>query len=327
MKQAFLPLLQRLKQNACRNPASASPARQYAQILEYGATVATLNFSRILPEGVIYALFEGVALLFYAVSGRRRNIALRNTEIAFPEKPLKERKGLVKTSYTILAESMALGLLITTNRVTNERLLGMVEADGWEHLEPIHGKGQDGLLVITGHLGNWELMSQYTGLRLDRKLHVIARQGNNNLLEDRIVRPLRERLGVGVFYKKNALMRIMKAINKGDVSGLLIDQKLNPPEGIYVDLFGKPAPTTASSALLQIRFGVKVVPLFMVKSGHRKYRMFIHKPVEWTDNGKPMEEQVQELAGIHQKIIEGMICQYPEQWFWAHNRWGLPKVK
>ncbi len=294
--------------------------------LEYAATIATLNFSRILPEEAVYALFKGFALLFYIASGRRRNLALRNTEIAFPEMPIKERRVLVKKSYVNLSESMALNTLIMTNRVSNERLMDMVETDDWERFDRTTDNSK-GLLAITGHLGNWELMPQYAALRLGRQVHVIARKGNNLLLEERIVRPLRERFGVTVFYKKNALMRIMKAIKKGDVCGLLIDQKLNPPEGIYVDLFGKPAPTTGSPALLQIRFGVTVQPAFMVKDGHRKYRLLIGEPVHWTDNGKPMEEQVHELTRIHQQIIEKMVRQYPDQWFWAHNRWGLPKVK
>ena len=170
-------------------------------------------------------------------------------------------------------------------------------------------------------------MSQYFSLRLERPLNVVARQGNNRLIDDRIVRPMREHFGVNVFYKKNALMRMVKAINKGDVCGTLIDQKLNPPEGVYVDLFGKPAPTTNSTALLQIRFDITVLPIFMVKSGHHTYRMIIEEPVPWSDNGKSFEEQVLELTRKHQQIIEKMVLQYPDQWFWAHNRWGLPKVK
>jgi KDO2-lipid IV(A) lauroyltransferase len=146
-------------------------------------------------------------------------------------------------------------------------------------------------------------------------------------LEERLVRPLRERFGMSVFYKKNALMRMAKAIRRGDYCGLLIDQRLRPPEGISVELFGKPAPTTGSAALLQISFGVPVQPAFMVKEEHGKYRMIVGDLIDWTDNGKPLEEQVHELTGIHQKIIEDMVRQYPEQWFWAHNRWGLPKVK
>ena len=147
------------------------------------------------------------------------------------------------------------------------------------------------------------------------------------MIDDRIVRPMREFFGVDVFYKKNALMRMVKAISKGDVCGTLIDQKLNPPEGIYVDLFGKPAPTTNSVALLQIRFDITVLPIFMVKTGARKYRMIIREPIPWTDNGKPFEEQVGDLTLVHQGIIEDMVRRYPDQWFWAHNRWGLPRVK
>ena len=63
----------------------------------------------------------------------------------------------------------------------------------------------------------------------------------------------------------------------------------------------------------------------MVKSGRRKYRFIIKDPIEWTDNGKPMEEQVLELTRIHQKTIEDMIARHPDQWFWVHNRWGLEK--
>lgn len=293
--------------------------------LEYAATAGVLKLSRILPEEAVYALFKGFALFFYIASGRRRKLALHNTKTVFPEMPKAKRKALVRKSYVNLSESMVLNLLIMTNRITNERLINMVETNGWERLEQTQEDGSKGLLAITGHLGNWELMPQYVALRLDRQVHVVARQGNNQLLEERIVRPLRERFGVTVFYKKNALMKIMKAINKGGICGLLIDQKLNPPAGIYVDLFGKQAPTTGSPALLQIRFGITVQPTFMVKDGHRKYRLLIGEPVPWTDNGKPMEEQVHELTRIHQQIIEKMVRQYPDQWFWAHNRWGLKK--
>jgi KDO2-lipid IV(A) lauroyltransferase len=65
----------------------------------------------------------------------------------------------------------------------------------------------------------------------------------------------------------------------------------------------------------------------MIKIGHRKYRSIVGEPVEWTDNGKPMQEQVIELSRIHQGLVEEMIRKYPDQWFWMHNRWALPKEK
>jgi len=297
--------------------------------IEYIATTGTLKLCRILPEGAVYALFKGFALLIYAASGRRRNLALRNMEIAFPEKTSNERTQLVKLSYFNLAESMAMNTLITIGRISDKRLLDMVDVEDWDKLRQRIAASKQGLLFFTGHLGNWELMSQYLGMRIkqdhEKPLHVIARKTNNQRLEDRVVRPLREHFGVHVLYKKNAFMRSVKALNRGECVGTLIDQRLNLREGISVEFFGKEAGTSGMPALLQIRFGITALPIFMVKIAPRKYRFLIGDPVPWNDNGKPMEEQVLELTRIHQKILEDMIRQYPDQWFWMHNRWGLPK--
>ncbi|RKX47722.1 MAG: hypothetical protein DRP64_00340 [Verrucomicrobia bacterium] len=299
--------------------------------LEYAATAGTLNVCRILPEEAVYALFTGFARLIYAVGRRRRTLSLRNMEIAFPEKSLSERKQFVKQSYLNLAESMAMDTLITIGRVTDKRLLDMIDVEDWNQLSQRIAASEKGLLFFTGHLGNWELMSQYLGMRIKldhgKPLHVIARKTNNQLLEERVVRPLREHFGVNILYKKNALMRSVKALNRGESVGTLIDQRLNLNEGIAVEFFGRAAGTSAMPALLQIRFDITTLPIFMVKTGHRKYRFIIGDPVPWTDNGKPMEEQVLELTRIHQKILEDMIRNYPDQWFWMHNRWGLPKEK
>ena len=221
--------------------------------------------------------------------------------------------------------------LITTGKITDKRLLDMVDVKDWNQLSQRIAASEKGLLFFTGHLGNWELMSQYLGMRIKadhgKPLHVIARKTNNQLLEERIVRPLRERFGVHVLYKKNALMRSVKALNRGESVGTLIDQRLSLSEGISVGFFGKEAGTSGMPALLQIRFGITALPIFMVKYAPRKYRFLIGDPVPWNDNGTPMEEQVLELTRIHQKILEDMIREYPDQWFWMHNRWGLPKVK
>ena len=299
--------------------------------LEYAVTTATLKLCRILPEAAVYALFRGFARLIYTTVARRRTLSLRNMEIVFPEKSLTERTKLVKQSYLNLAESMAINTLITTGRVSDKRLLEMVDVLDWGKLSQRITTSKKGLLFFTGHLGNWELMSQYLGMRIkqdhEKPLNVIARKTNNQLLEERVVRPLREHFGVNILYKKNAMMRSVKALNRGECVGTLIDQRLNLQEGIPVEFFGKEAGTSGMPALLQIRFGITALPIFMVKTGHRKYRFIIGNPVPWTDNGKPMEEQVLELTRIHQKILEDIIKEYPDQWFWMHNRWGLPKVE
>ena len=293
--------------------------------IEYAATAFMLGICRRLPANAVYRLFRGFGKLMYHVLASRTKLVLRNMEIAFPGKTLEERKVLAKNCYANLSDSMAFNTLMMCGRFTNEELLESVEIEGWENYEKAMALTKKGLLIFTAHIGNWELLPQYAALRLDEKIYAVARKTTNPLLEEKIVLPLRERFGVDVFYKKNALMRIMKALNKGGHAGILIDQKLQPPEGIYVDFFGKKAPTTGSSGLLQVRFGVIALPAFMVKIGSGKHRLILREPIQWEDNGKSMEDQVFELTRIHQQIVEEIIQEYPDQWFWMHNRWGLKK--
>jgi len=296
--------------------------------IEYAITVALMWLCRILPKRAVYTLSLGITRLLYHFLGSRKRLTLSNLGIVFPEKSLAERRVLAKASYDNFAESMAFNLLMMTGRITNQQLLDSIEVAGWENFEEAKRlTGEKGLLIYSAHIGNWELLPQYAALRLDTPLHIISRKTNNPLLEERIVRPLRERFGVEVFHKKNALMRIVKVIKKGEYAGFQIDQKLNPPEGISIKFFGREAPTLASPALLQVRFGVVVLPVFMVKPENGKHLLVIKEPIQWQDNGKSMEEQVVELTGIHQKTIEDIILEYPEQWFWMHNRWGIPKAE
>jgi KDO2-lipid IV(A) lauroyltransferase len=278
---------------------------------------------------MVYALLRTIATLIYHLVGSRRKLTLENLGIVFPGKSLAERKKMAKQSYANFAESMAFNILMITDRISNQELLDSIEVEGWTNYEEAQKltKGK-GLLIFSAHIGNWELLPQYAALRLEKPLHIIARETSNPLLEDRIVRPLRERFGVEVFHKKNALMRIVKVIKKGEYAGFQIDQKLKPRGGgIMIDFFGREAPTLASPALLQVRFGITVLPAFMVKPENGKHLLIIGKPIQWEDNGKSREEQIIELTRIHQKVIEDIILEYPEQWFWMHNRWGLPEGK
>lgn len=293
--------------------------------IEYGVVAGLLGLCRILPQGWVYALFRSLGIAGYHVVASRRKLAVRNMEIAFPDKSLTERKRLARQNFINLAESMALNTLIMSGRITDQQLLDMVETEGWEEFKQLSNTSGKGLLVFSAHLGNWELMPQYLALRSEKPLNVIARKTNNALMEERIVKPLREHFGVNVFYKKNAIMKMVKALNRGENTGVLIDQRLNPPEGIPIRFFGREAGTTATTALLQIRFNIQAIPIFMIKTGVHSYRFVLGNPVPWTDNGQPMEDQVRELTHIHHKIIENVIIQYPDQWFWVHNRWGLKK--
>ncbi len=293
--------------------------------IEYAAAAALLGMARFLPERGVHGLFQGIARMAYLAMGQRRELALRNLAIVFPDMSPRERRRIAVRSYQNIGDALALNALVMANRITDERLLGMIETDGWEDFLRRKAGYKEGVLAVTGHLGNWELLPHYAGLALDGQLHAIARQSDNPIIERKLVMPLRERFGTKVFYKKHALLHVVKAVRRGAVCALLLDQKLNPPEGFYIDFCGRRAPTGGTPALLQIRFGIPVQPVFMVRTGHQKYRLILPEPIPWEEHGDPVEEQVRALTILHQNLMEQMIRRYPEQWFWMHNRWGLKK--
>lgn len=263
--------------------------------------------------------------MFYILTSRTK-LTMDNLKIAFPELTKKERRTRAKKCYENFAASLAFNTLIMSGRITNKELLDIVEVDGWDNFEMADEMSDQGILIFSAHIGNWELMLQYAALRTDKQVHAIARKVNNPLLEERIIGPFRDRFGLNILYKKNALIHIIKAIRRGEYAGFMIDQKLRPNSGgIMVDFFGKKAPTVPSAALMQVRFGTIVLPAFMVKLDNGKYRLIIREPIKWEDNGKSMDDQILELSHIHQKIVEEIIREYPDQWFWMHDRWDLKR--
>jgi KDO2-lipid IV(A) lauroyltransferase len=149
---------------------------------------------------------------------------------------------------------------------------------------------------------------------------VVARQGSNRLIDDRIVTPLREAFGNRVIYKKRALPQIAKALKKGGHVGLLIDIKSHKIQGVPVSFFGHPTYAVKSSGYLQIKLDVPVVPVAMIRVAPKRYQLIVSDPIPWEDNGRPVEEQIIALTQLHQNALEKLIRQAPEQWLWMHNR-------
>jgi KDO2-lipid IV(A) lauroyltransferase len=106
--------------------------------------------------------------------------------------------------------------------------------------------------------------------------------------------------------------------------GILIDQRAKRSEGIWVDFFGRKAPSTPALAVLAMRTGAPVVPVFMIRSGYGKHRLVIKKPLQLVDTGN-IKKDVETNTQLMNQTLESMIRQYPDQWFWVHRRWERKK--
>ncbi|NOU36356.1 MAG: lysophospholipid acyltransferase family protein [Kiritimatiellaceae bacterium] len=289
---------------------------------EYALVKGLIVCLKPLPTKIITSAFRLFGDLFFLLGFRRRNLTLKNLAIAFPEKSRKERVRIARRAFLNMAEFTGDSFLLMAGKLSPEEILSMVDDAQLEKYKTMRNASGKGALHITGHLGNWELMAQYGALQ-GLESHVVARKGSNQLIDDRIVTPLRTRYGNKVFYKENAMINTVKALKRNEAVSFLIDQRIGPKEGVPVQFFGQSVLAVASCAALQIRFDPLVIPVFLMKTSRRRYKLIIGDAIQWNDDGSPQEEQIQKLTQHYQRVIEETIRQYPDQWFWMHNRWRL----
>ena len=174
------------------------------------------------------------------------------------------------------------------------------------------------LIMITAHLGNWELLGKYCSLSLDKDFYVLAKPLDSrwiNLAIDYI----RELFNIKVLWtkKSNFQKGILKVLNNKQCLGFVMDQKPEGRIGPKVNFMGKPAEFVAGPAHLAVRYQCPVVSVFCVRIGFHKYRV-ISKILLESDH---QQSDIFTLTQNFAREVEEVISSYPEQWCWSYKRW------
>ena len=254
--------------------------------------------------------------LAYRVLRGRRAVARENLERAFArERSAAELDRLCRESFGHLG--MTLVEACTFFFRPPSFLLSRVDVEGVDHLKAAAAHGR-GILLLTAHLGNWELLAAahvHTGYPLS----VVVRPLDSAVL-DRVVTHFRERGGVEVIPKRHALRGVRDALRRGRMVGILLDQNASRREGVFVPFFGEPASTSKSLALLALWSGAPVVPVFIQRDTAGSHRVTIEPALPPPETGD-REKDVATLTAAFSRVVESRIRQSPEQWFWMHRRW------
>ena len=189
--------------------------------------------------------------------------------------------------------------------------------DHEENLVNALAKGR-GVLALTAHLGNWELMSTAVAMRFGN-LAVVVRPLDFKPAEKLMV-DLRSRYGTEIIPAHRGMRHIMRAVRRNKIIGILLDQNVDWYEGAFVDFLGRPACSNKGLALIALKTGAPVVPFFSVRDEVGRYRIMIGEEVPLLRTGDKTKD-VEENTALFTKVIESYVRQYPDQWFWFHNRW------
>jgi len=278
-------------------------------------------FVNFLPEG--FALWLGRQLgrmAFYMDWGHRKT-SLENLRTAFKqEKTEQELYAIAQRTFQNLGmmavEFFRIPRMDVETFKKNVRIEGLGKALG------LLEKKRGGLLLI-GHFGNWELMGLMSRV-IGNPIMVIAKPMKKNRWVDEFITKIRNAAGLEVISNVKASRKVVKALSQNRVVGILIDQRAKRSEGVWADFFGRKAPTTPGLAVLAMKTGAPVLPVFMIRNGFQKHRLIIQEPLELIHTGD-IQKDVEANTQLFNDTLESMIRQYPDQWFWVHQRWERKK--
>ena len=193
----------------------------------------------------------------------------------------------------------------------------ITEIEGLEHFDQAYRSGK-GVIALTGHIGNFELMAAYFSLR-GYKVAVVGRELYDSRL-DRLLVKNRESVGLQNIPSSAGVKPIMRALTAGKVLGVLADQDSSRVRGVFVNFFGRAARTPEGPVLLAYKTGSPIVPMAVVRKDKSKYKIIVKPPVELTFS-QNREKDITDVTQKCTKALESIIREYPDQWLWMHDRW------
>lgn len=254
-------------------------------------------------------LGKKIGRLIHRVSKKHRNRTLSNLQLALPSLSEAERQGIAIRMFEHFG-IVATDFLRSRKR-TNEEVLASVEMEGFETITDALALGK-GVIVVTGHLGNWERVGHYCFAR-GYKISVVARDANDSALQE-MIGELRASTGLQVQSRGNAARTILSLLRKGEMVAILPDQN---SEEIFVPFFGLPTGTVQGPAVLHERTGAPVVGAYCVRTGPAKYRLILEGPLQKVEGYEGPEGMTRAINDSLERVIRA----YPEQWLWMHDRW------
>jgi Kdo2-lipid IVA lauroyltransferase/acyltransferase len=271
---------------------------------------------RWLPRPVARAVALSIAMLVYWLHPRLRRVGMRNLEMAFPEKSPDERKHILKGVYRSLGRLLA--EVPKFPDYTLENVERVAVYDGLAHYLAARDRGK-GVLFMTAHLGGWEIGSFVHSLH-GHWLNIVARKLDNPLLE-RWVLALRSLHGNRIHDKDEYARGLLAAMRRAETVGALMDTNMTPPQGVFVNFFGRPACTAAGLARVAMRTGAAVVPAFTLwDEALGKYRIRFEPAIPTVCTGDDEADAVANTQN-YTTAIEQAVRAHPEQWLWVHRRW------
>jgi KDO2-lipid IV(A) lauroyltransferase len=263
-----------------------------------------LGFARLLGD------------LMYLLDARHRKRAMANLERSFPDMKPATRRRMARESMRQLF-MLFVEVMFTTRLVKLETFSRYVKLGDFQQTLDLMLRSQRGLILLTGHYGNWEVLG-YVLATLGFETTSVARPLDNPYINQWLL-GVREKQGQRIIAKKGATEEVTAILERGGMVGFIADQNAGP-KGIFVDFFGRKASTYKSIGLLAMQYDVPVVIGYARRVGDFRFEcgtQDIIRPEDW----KAQDDPLRYITQRYTKAIEDSVRADPGQYLWVHRRW------
>ncbi|MEK6580642.1 MAG: lysophospholipid acyltransferase family protein [Bdellovibrionota bacterium] len=271
----------------------------------------------LLPHFFRRNLARAIGFLFYC-AGHRADVIRGNLKIAFPGEDLKTvelRAKLFRQFYDHLAQViLEIFLVFGPMRRFVDKFCQVKGVENWTAAKKL-GKG---VLLLSSHVGNWEVMSAIGTCYFGMDLLLVTKKVKPSWFH-RLLENARLSYGVKGTYEPKTMRDIILQIKQGNAVGIVLDQYAGPPVGVRVPFFDYPAGTTTALAALAKRTGAPVLPVLIYRDESGAWVGEIEPPLEWVPN-ENLTRELAENTAMYVKKIEQHVRACPNQWLWSHRR-------
>jgi KDO2-lipid IV(A) lauroyltransferase len=303
-----------LTRAAQTSPEEAAPTLRHR--VEFSLLWVFMALLRALPRSLARAAGAGLGGIAYAALGRLRRVGLRNLALAYPAMPSSERDLILRLEYRNLGWLLAEFCQMST--YTPAFASSFIRYEGLDHYLAARDRG-NGVLVLTGHLGAWELSSFFHSLA-GYPMGMVIRRLDNPLV-DALVNRIRCQHGNRVLHKDDFARGLLASMRAGETVGILMDTNMTPPQGVFVPFFGTAACTASGLARVALKTGAAVLPGFLLwEEAERRYVLRFYPELALASTGDAEADTAANTARFT-AVLEETIRHYPSQWLWMHRRW------
>lgn len=255
--------------------------------------------------------------LVFRLAHRLRRVGMENLKLALPHLSIAERSATLQRTFRHLGWHLAEFCQMSRYHADFvER--DLMRYEGLQHFLEAERAGK-GVLVLTGHLGAWELSSFVHSL-LGHPMGMVIRRLDNPLV-DRMVNRIRCMHGNRVLHKDDFARGLLHAMARGEAVGILMDTNMTPPQGVFVPFFGVEACTASGLARVARKTGAAVIPGFLVwEAAEDRYVLQFGERL-LVQHTADAEADALANTALFARVTEDYIRRYPDQWLWLHRRW------